>query len=380
MKLKLITLVAASVLVGFTGLIWLGFALLIIGCLTLYIKRCKWILWLNKRTTLKTAAYFSVIVLFAAIVRIFIGGIYNIPSESMQDALEPGDKILVSKLAYGPLVPFGNFISDLSHACDYATPSPSLPRKRLTGFSAIERGDIFVFTIPQKSNQAIIKRCIGLPGERIALINTQTQINQTFLPALGTERQHYEVWFKTTKPLAKVAKEYSHKINMFDFKPDGKSIRLYLNPLEKNKLVSSNLPDSISQIISIPDSVPHVYPWNSLFSKWSADNFGPIQIPYKGLTIKLDEYSFALYEETLENYEGITIRKIDSKFYCKNHEIKEYTFKQDYYFALGDNRINSFDSRFTGFIPKSNIEGKAVCILFSFNKASFDWARTFKLL
>jgi signal peptidase I len=133
------------------------------------------------------------------------------------------------------------------------------------------------------------------------------------------------------------------------------------------------------------DGDARVFPNDSRYL-WNEDNFGPLFIPKKGLTVNIDSMSLPLYDVLLRKYEHLDNVKIEGgKLYIDNQLVTKYTFKQDYYFMMGDNRHNSLDSRFWGFVPKDHIVGKAVFIWLSLDPAGtfidkVRWKRLFTIV
>jgi signal peptidase I len=197
--------------------------------------------------------------------------------------------------------------------------------KRLNGYSSIKHNDILVFLHPLwgKKNY-YIKRCTGLPGDTLQIISGRVFINQT-------------------------------------------------------ELASGDLVNYISQITVPKDSLQWVYPKFRSFS-WTIDDYGPIVIPRSGLSIELNHRNFLIYKRTIDILEKQKIREEDGVYYVNNKQVSTYTFQHNYYFMMGDNRSNSSDSRYWGFVPEENILGKAVLILFSNDEGKFKWKRLFKYI
>jgi len=131
---------------------------------------------------------------------------------------------------------------------------------------------------------------------------------------------------------------------------------------------------------------PRVYPSLPEKFSWNADNFGPLVIPAKGMTITIDSTTLPLYELVIRKYENNEKIEVKAgKLYIDNNEVNSYTFKQDYYFMMGDNRHNSLDSRFWGFVPADHIVGKAVFIWLSLDYNAnliekIRWKRLFSVV
>jgi signal peptidase I len=126
-----------------------------------------------------------------------------------------------------------------------------------------------------------------------------------------------------------------------------------------------------------PDSTSFMFPHDKANYKWSVDNYGPITIPKKGVTVSLTPQNIAMYERIIGIYEGNKFEKRDGKFYINDKESNAYTFKMDYYFMMGDNRHNSQDSRAWGFVPEDHIVGRPLMIFMSWNqlKNTIRWNR-----
>jgi signal peptidase I len=129
-----------------------------------------------------------------------------------------------------------------------------------------------------------------------------------------------------------------------------------------------------------------LFPMNRKSFEWDIDNYGPLWVPKEGATIKLDSNTVSTYESTIRDYEGweSVVSKGD-KLIIDGKEVSEYTFKQDYYFMMGDNRHNSLDSRFWGFVPADHIVGKAFMIWLSVDQEGgftdkIRWNRLFNII
>ena len=149
---------------------------------------------------------------------------------------------------------------------------------------------------------------------------------------------------------------------------------------------------TVSSVQENIDSYPPDYPASYLtifpFSpdyKWTRDNFGPLWIPQKGAQVQLTIENLPLYERIITSYEGNDLAVRDGRIYINGEEAQSYTFEQDYYFMMGDNRHNSLDSRYWGFVPEDHIVGKPALIWLSIDRnktfpKNIRWRRFFKFV
>ncbi|MEQ1797727.1 MAG: S26 family signal peptidase, partial [Lacibacter sp.] len=139
--------------------------------------------------------------------------------------------------------------------------------------------------------------------------------------------------------------------------------------------------ESIKPVLSIYDSKGSaggdVFPYDTTYCKWTIDNFGPLYIPKKGATIQLTPDIYSRYERVIRTYEGNDFEMKNGKFFLNGKETDRYTFKMDYFWLMGDNRHNSLDARYWGFVPEDHVVGKASLIFFSWDKGP-RWKRIFR--
>lgn len=188
---------------------------------------------------------------------------------------------------------------------------------RLPGYTHISRNDVIVFNLPTEKEVPIdertlyVKRCIALPGDTLKIEKGIVYID--------------------SKPLEVPAGVHDSII----------SNKTYYNP--------------------------NFFP-NDPFIKWNLNYFGPLYVPRKGDSIKLNRERMSIYKQIIENFEGRKIKFLNDTIYIDNKKASYYTFKMNYYFTLGDNRNNSIDSRIWGFLPETHIIGKASFIIYSSGK------------
>jgi signal peptidase I len=314
---------------------------------------------------------------------VFCIDIYTVSGESMENTLYSGDIVFINKLIYGPSVPaslYGipwiNIAWRIIHkdSIDYSTLYWDV--YRLKGISQINRGDIIVLTTQPFNMHSIlfIKRCIAISGDTIAIKNGVVNINGNLQSDPSLSKNPYYIKIKN--------------IVKFNQKTDSLKIRtrkqiitkheLYMDLTHQEKTSIKNNVDSLA--IKIVDEDNWVYPKDSIF-QWTIDNYGSVIIPQKGMTIHLNNYTYRIYEKTIKESEQKIIEQRNGSFYIKDSIITEYTFQNDYYFFMGDNRHNSKDCREWGiFIPAKYIIGKTNVVLFSNNKFNNGYKRLFKIV
>jgi len=334
-------------------------------------------------------------IVFAIIAATLIRGLvvepFTIPTSSMEKSLLVGDYLFVSKFHYGARTPKTIIQFPLAHQYFWGTNIPSyldwikIPQFRLPGISNIKRNDAVVFNYPLEHQHPsdlrihYIKRCIGLPGDKLEVRNLQVFIDGNPVENPGQMQFRYQV---TTPDLIKDRVFWKYSIRDFYRTGNGYFIHAtteiaaefeklpFVQSVEKIYMTENQVNDRI-----FPD--PLKFPWNE-------DFFGPLKIPFEGMKITINEETLTTYESVLEYYEGLDdVQVANGKLTVDGLEVKEYTFKQDYYFMMGDNRHNSEDSRFWGFVPGDHIVGKALFIWLSIDPDAgfFDkirWSRIFK--
>jgi signal peptidase I len=346
-------------------------------------------------------------VVAATLIRWLFFEAFTIPTPSMENSLLVGDFLFVSKLHYGTRTPKTPLQVPLTHQTIWGTNIPSytdaiqLPQYRLPGFSEVKRGDVVVFNYPPELQHPVdlktnyIKRCVGLPGDKLEVRDLQVYANGAAQENPVRMENEYFVATSTTVNETKVFKENgiseynAYTENYNDTIPGNDQLGyLVFTTVEiAAKLKTYDFVKSITLVKSSKDiSEPMLYPNSALF-KWNRDNYGPVTVPKEGMTVELTPENVALYGPVIKNYEDNEDVVIEEKTVkVAGKAITSYTFKQDYFFMMGDNRHNSADSRYWGFVPKDHIVGKAVFVWMSIdpNPTSFfnkiRWNRLFRVI
>lgn len=292
-------------------------------------------------------------------VRAFLFQTYRIPSASMHGNLFEGDYVVINKLAYGARIP----LTPLSFKKNYLN-WISLPYLRLPGYSHIKRNDIVAFNfslteeLPIDLRQEYIKRCVALPGDTLSIRNGMVYVNQ-----LTNEPENiynpYTLVFNSQLDSSALKQLGITTENS----SDNTASEFFMSAEKAASLLKTGTLKSLTLNLYDKDYYhPSIFP-NYPSYKWNLDHFGPLYIPREGDSISLSTENLLVYQRIIERFEkAILSFKHDSVFVDGQYK-RHYTFTQDYYFMIGDNRHNSIDSRHWGFIPESHIIGKASFIL-----------------
>jgi signal peptidase I len=344
-------------------------------------------------------------VVAATLIRWIFMEAFTIPTPSMESSLLVGDFLFVSKLHYGTRTPRTPLQIPLTHQKIWGTEIPSyldwveLPSFRLPGFSSVKNGDVVVFNYPPdqypvdlKTNY--IKRCVGIPGDAVEVRDAVVYVNGK--PFQNAPKTQFKYFLQTSNMISeKTFRQYNISemqeaiFNANDTIPsnDLTGYVVFTTPETAAELKTQPFIKDVTMLKATKGDLSegYVYPNAPLFA-WNADNYGPINVPKEGQTIQLDAKNVALYGEVIARYESNKEVKIEKdKVLIAGKPINTYTFKQDYYFMMGDNRHNSLDSRFWGFVPADHIVGKAVFIWLSIDPNGgitdkIRWNRLFRII
>ncbi len=359
-------------------------------------------------------------VVAATLIRWLFFEAFVIPTPSMENSLLVGDYLFVSKMHYGTRTPKTPLQIPLTHQHIWMTRVPSyldwiqLPQFRLPGFSEVKRGDAVVFNLPvehpgqvAKYSRSLpdlhphpidlrvnyIKRCVAVAGDKLEIKEGQVYINDQ--PQENPERMESEYFVATTTSVneervfkangvTEPAMRYVETYNDTIPDNDQSGYIVYTTAAIAEKLKTYDFVTSVQMLNTPVTYKDHlIYPGASV--GWNKDNFGPVVLPKKGATVLLTPDNIGLYGEVIRFYEGNDNVEIEGeKISLDGKEISQYTFNQDYYFMMGDNRHNSADSRYWGFVPMDHVVGKAVFVWMSIdpNPSSIlhkiRWDRVFR--
>ncbi len=354
----------------------------------------------------------------ATLIRTFFFEAYTIPTGSMEGTMLVNDYLFVSKLSYGPRIPMTPLAVPLVHNTMPFTGTKSYTEAvqwkyhRIPGFGHVERNDVVVFnypcgdtvmaevpeqdyyqacraagrgrildkytiiTRPIDKKENYIKRCIGLPGDVLEIKNARVYINGAPNILYPHSKLNYLVRTNGSMPAVDDNLEMTLMINNGQYIYNLANDQVDVIKKAPN-VVSVDLFLNTPEGASPSDPAEWVFPLDTANYKWNRDNFGPLTIPKEGATVDLTSHNISIYRRIIRNYEGNTLDEKDGKFLINGKETTSYTFKMDYYWMMGDNRHNSLDSRYWGFVPVDHVVGKAWFVWFSGGTDGIRWKRLF---
>lgn len=284
----------------------------------------------------------------------------------MEPALHPGDLVLINKWAFGARTPISLGIPFTG----LRIPGFSLPPARLPGLSSLNRGDVILYNYPLDTmtidrKRLHVKRCIAMPGDTIAIRNHDIYINRSVIQDDYEILMNYEIRCNAAK-IQEIIELVNAEHSDLLFSDKGLHL-MNLSPSEVIK-IKSKFPkiEIASALYNQGAYLGHLYPAMNNRT-WTPDNFGPLYVPAKGDSILLDAENLLLYNRLISRYEGKIIENLGDSIFIDGTFTEYYEFEQNYYFAMGDNRHNSIDSRHWGLIPENHIIGKVGVVLFSIN-------------
>lgn len=373
---------------------WLYFLPLIIGDI-LFWETINWQFWKKrekkkKKEKSEIKSWFNAIlfaVIAATILRTFLIEAYTIPTSSMEKSLLIGDFLFVSKVSYGPRVPMTPIAFPLvHHTLPFTQKTPAylkwiqLNYYRMKGFGDIERNDCVVFNYPADDalhperpidkKENYIKRCVGIPGDVLEIKNTDLYVNGEPQTITEKMRNQFRYYVKTDGTL--FSERTLNKYNIYEGQILSRNgdYELMLNDQSLEAIKRFTYVKKVEKIVidkGIKVNSPElIFPEDNF--NWNLDNFGPIKVPQKGSQVDISTDNIELYRRIIETYENNKLEVIDNEIYINDNLASSYTFNMNYYWMMGDNRHNSLDSRYWGFVPEDHVVGKALFIWMSWDK------------
>lgn len=309
-------------------------------------------------------------VVAATLIRTFFIEAYTIPTSSMEKSLLVGDFLFVSKVNYGARAPITPLSFPFAHNTMPVIEGksyiewPHMPYFRLPGFQKIKNNDVVVFNYPAEDGKPLdkkenyIKRCLGIAGDTLAVIDQQVFING--VAAENPPKMQFKYFVQTD---GRFEQDFIKKHDITEGSPLGTAgdFEMLLTKDAKEDLANQSWTKKVESTLQAKGAgASYIFPFREELG-WNVDNFGPVYIPKKGDVVTLDTVTYYIYQRAIKVYENNpTLEMRGNKVYLDGKEISSYTFKQNYYFMMGDNRHNSADSRFWGFVPEDHIVGKAL--------------------
>ena len=306
------------------------------------------------------AIIFAVIVV--TFINIFFFQAFKIPSSSMEKTLYTGDHLFVSKLTYGPRVPQTPLTVPLTHNVILGKESYSTliqnDYRRLKGLRNVRRGDIVVFGFP--NGDTVLRKAPSEDYYSLCRFYGKQKVISTLGPVVARPADKVDHYVKRCVAIPGDTLEIRDGLVWID------GVKQETYP---GMQISRNLE-------KVQNDYREIFPFSPDYT-WTRDEFGPLWIPQKGATVELTRENLPLYERIIRVYEHSSVEEALAA--------GSYTFKQDYYFMMGDNRHNSLDSRYWGFVPEDHIVGRPVVIWLSTDEGkkfpkNIRWGRFLKFV
>ena len=326
-------------------------------------------------------------IVVATLVHTYVMQPYTIPTSSLEKSLLVGDFLFVSKFHYGARTPMTPVAAPMVHDTlplinvkSYSR-FPQLPYFRFFAMQEVNRTDIVVFNWPadtlynmyktadkrydkpidKKTNY--VKRCVGIPGDSLSIKDGIVYVNGKILPMPERSKPQYS-YTVTTDGTSFDPSYLANELNITDGVYQSTEDTFYFRALTEesaNRLSQNPTVKSVVRNIS-HEAEAAIFPYNT---KWNLDNFGPVYIPKKGATVALNTQSLPFYKKIISEYEKNELKVNGNEIRINGEIATSYTFKQNYYWMMGDNRHNSLDARYFGYTPEDHIVGKPVFIWMS---------------
>jgi len=288
----------------------------------------------------------------------------------MNSTLYEGDVVLVNKTKYGALLPGKPVDIPLISGLMFIKPMEKwlLEKKwkyhRTAALGEMKRGDVVAFRFP-KSDEMFIKRCVALPGDTLRIKHDVVYVNKKEQLLPDSARLYYRMQTSNNSYTDRELKNLiSRKDQLAETDFCGCLLRLKQQEVKQLRRHVKSL-DYFEDTSTCRSK--DYFPYKASLH-WNSSNYGPIVVPKKGVTIHLDTTILAFYSSIIQDCEENKLDVVGGAIYINGKKSQTYTFKMNYYFMMGDNRLDSSDSRFRGFVPEDQVIGKATHVLFSLEK------------